>query len=227
MSAQRRVASGAIRNAQQLAHNGGLHMLQCIQKHMDNTVGSRQGEIIIGTLLGDGFLERNGNYFRLIIDHSLKQLPYLQYKHDHLKDFGGRIVLKKRFDSRTGKFYDHCLYRTRTSSILAEYQNLFYVKKRKSIPSNLPKIITPQILAIWFMDDGYKRNDCNAARLNTQSYSLEEHMVIQQALLNLGIQSKIHKQKQNFVTYIPSSSMNKFRGLIKDFIIPEMKYKIV
>jgi hypothetical protein len=194
---------------------------------MDNTVGSRQVEIIIGTLLGDGFLERNGNYFRLVLDHSVKQLPYLQYKYGHLKSFGGRIVVKKRFDSRTGKFYDHCMYRTRTSPKFAEYQNLFYVQKRKYIPKNLPKIITPQILAIWFMDDGYKRNDCNAARLNTQGYSLEEHEIIKSALLKFNIQSKIHKQKQNFVTYIPSRSMNKLRGLIKEFIIPEMKYKIV
>ncbi len=194
---------------------------------MDNTVGSRQGEIIIGTLLGDGFLERNGKYVRLIIDHSTKQYPYLQWKYEKLKDFGGTVVYKKQFYARTGQYYHHCILRTHTSPILEQYYKLFYKGRRKCIPPRLPKIITPQILAIWFMDDGYRRNDCNAARLNTQGYSIEEHSIIRDALSALGIKSQIHKQKQYFVTYIPSNSMHQPRQHIQNLMIPEMGYKIV
>ncbi len=194
---------------------------------MDNTVGSRQGEIIIGTLLGDGFLERNGNYVRLIIDHSTKQRSYVEWMYKELKSFGGQVVYKKQFDPRTNQFYHHSVFRSQTSPALEQYYSLFYRDKRKSIPLALPKIITPLILAIWFMDDGYRRNDCNAARLNTQSYTIKEHEIIQQALSTLGIQSTIHKQKQNLVIYIPSHSMNRLRQLLKGLIIPEMEYKIV
>ena len=194
---------------------------------MDNTVGSRQGEIIIGTLLGDGFLERNGKYVRLIIDHSAKQRSYVEWMYQELKNFGGQVVYKKQFDSRTNQFYHHSVFRSQTSPALEEYYSLFYKEKRKNIPLTLPKIITPLILAIWFMDDGYRRNDCNAARLNTQSYSAQEHEIIQQALLALGIQSTIHKQSKHLVTYIPSHSMNRLRQLLKGIILPEMEYKIV
>ena len=194
---------------------------------MDNTVGSQQGNIIIGTLLGDGFLERNGKYVRLIIDHSLKQQPYLEWKAKHLKDLGGRVIQKRRFDLRTIKFYDHCIFRSNSLPSLEEYFTLFYKGRKKIIPPSLSKIINPQILAVWLMDDGYRRNDCNAMRLNTQSYTIKEQAIIQKALKTLGLKSRIHKQRTKFVIYIPSGSMNQLRQLVSKLIIPTMKYKIV
>ena len=194
---------------------------------MDNTVGSRQGDIIIGTLLSDGFLERNGTNVRLIMDHSLKQKSYVKWKTRQLISLNGQVLDKRRFDSRTQKSYYHSLFRSHTSPFLEKYYKLFYQNGRKTIPLKLPKIITPLILAVWLMDDGYRRNDCNALRLNTQSYTAEEHSVIQQALLIMGIESKIHKQSKYLVTYIPSRSMNQLRRTVREFIIPDMEYKIV
>lgn len=202
-------------------------MIQRIQQYMGNTVGSRQKDIIIGTLLGDGFLERDGNHTRLIIDHSDTQRAYLEWKFQQLKSLGGKVIYKKRFDTRTKRFYYHCIFRSRTSSLFEEYFILFYKQKRKIVPRQLSDIINSQILAIWLMDDGYCRNDCNALRINTQSYSYEEHVIIQQALQTLGIDSNIHRQKQYWVTYIPSKAMNRVRTLVSDLIIPEMAYKIV
>ncbi|OHA61964.1 MAG: hypothetical protein A2117_00150 [Candidatus Wildermuthbacteria bacterium GWA2_46_15] len=194
---------------------------------MDNTVGSRQGDIIIGTLLGDGFLERNGAHVRLIMVHSFKQKSYVEWKTQQLINLRGQVLDKRRFDSRTQKFYYYSSFRSQTSPFLEKYYQLFYQNGKKIIPSKLPKIITPLILAIWLMDDGYKRNDCNALRLNTQSYSAEEHHIIQQALSRMGIESKIHKQDKYLVTYIPSRSMNQLRRIVREFIVPDMEYKIV
>ena len=55
-------------------------MVDRIQNCMENTVGSRQDNMIVGTLLGDGFLERNGLYVRLVADHSVKQAEYVCWK---------------------------------------------------------------------------------------------------------------------------------------------------
>ena len=195
--------------------------------HMDNTVGSQQGNIIIGTLLGDGFLERNGKYVRLVIDHGIKQKFYLEWKRHKLKYLAGKVIKKLRFDSRTGKFYGHCIFRSHSLPNLEDYYVLFYKGRKKIIPQNLPKIINPQILAVWIMDDGYRRNDCNAMRLNTQGYSVIEQAIIQKALKTLGLESRIHKQRKKFVIYIPSDSMNRLRQLVSKLIIPTMKYKIV
>ena len=194
---------------------------------MDNTVGSPQHDIILGTLLGDGFLEKNGKNFRLVIDHSLNQISYVKWLKSQLQDFKSSVVIKKRFDSRVGKTYNHCILRTESSRLLDNYSEIVYRgKSKKMIPKNLPEIINGQILAIWIMDDGYKRNDCNALRLNTQSFSYEEHKLIQKALQSISIESTIQRHKNGFVIYIPSRSMNKIRETVNPYIIPEMKYKI-
>ena len=193
---------------------------------MDNTVGSQQRDIIIGTLLGDGFLERNGKNVRLIVDHSLAQQEYVIWKKERLDAIPSKLTIKRRKDMRTGKFYSHCILRTRSLPLFEEYVHLFYKDKRKCVPRDLPQYISPQMLAVWIMDDGYRRNDCNAMRLNTQSYSYEEQGVIRTALETVGIESIIQKHKESFVIYIPSRSMERVRSFVRPHIIPSMEYKI-
>ncbi len=82
------------------------------------------------------------------------------------------------------------------------------------------------MLAVWIMDDGYRRNDCNALRLNTQGYSYADHQVIKESLKKLGIESTIHRQTKHFVTYIPSASMDLLRSTVTPYIIPSMAYKL-
>jgi hypothetical protein len=48
-------------------------------------LSGEEKSVIIGSLLGDGYLERNGKYFRLQITHSIKQKDYLMWKMDKLK----------------------------------------------------------------------------------------------------------------------------------------------
>jgi len=51
---------------------------------MGNIVGSQrdlisnQKEVLLGTLLGDGTLELNGECVRLRVDHSIKQRAYVK-----------------------------------------------------------------------------------------------------------------------------------------------------
>ena len=202
-------------------------MVQLNSDHMDNTVGSRQRDIIVGTLLGDGFIERNGKGLRLVMDHSAVQKEYVRWKAHFLSGMTYSILLKDRYDSRTGKVYRHCILRTRNTPRLYLYLDAFYASgTRKSIPLNLPDMMTPQMLAVWIMDDGYRRNDCNALRINSQSYVFEEHAIIQKSLKRLDIPSSIQKHKAAFVTYIPSRGMHRLRQLIEPLVIPQMKYKI-
>jgi hypothetical protein len=193
---------------------------------MDNTVGSQLENIIVGTLLGDGCLERNGRYTRLIIDHSMKQAKYVEWLSNELRTLPHSLIKKKRLDSRTMKTYEHYILRTHTSCELEKYFDMFYPQKVKRIPEHLRTIINPQILAIWIMDDGYKRNDCNAMRLNTQSYTYDDHEVIRESLKSFDIDSHIQKHKAGFVLYIPSHSMNTLRNLVRPYIIESMEYKI-
>lgn len=193
---------------------------------MGNTVGSQQNDIIIGTLLGDSYLERNGKYCRLLSDHSTNQTDYVKWLAVKLSVLYPRISFKERLDLRTSKVYSHCLLKTRSSSELENYFRLFYKSGLKVLPKNLPAIMSPQILAVWVMNDGFKRSDCNALRLNTQSFNYTEHLIIKHALSKLALESTIQSHKNKFVVYVPSKSMNRLRGLIGNLVIDSMKYKI-
>lgn len=193
---------------------------------MDNTVGSRQQDLIIGTLLGDGFLEKNGRNFRLVMGHSLKQLEYVKWKQQMLLPLTSTLAVTERLDARTNKSYHYATLRTKTAPIFKEYFDLFYRNGHRIIPANLPNVINPRMLAIWVMDDGYKRNDCNALRLNTQAYSYAEQLLIQKSLQRLSLEARIQHHKKTFVIYIPSSSMTKLRELISPYVVESMRYKV-
>lgn len=194
---------------------------------MDNTVGSQQYNIIVGTLLGDGCLERNGRRVRLVVGHSVRQKMYLDWKAECLLSLQPSISDLNRFDRRTGKTYEFYLMRTRSLPDLEQYVRMFYGSgRRKHVPEELPQVLNPQMLAVWIMDDGYRRNDCNALRLNTQGYTFTEQQIIQRALATLLITSNIQKHKHQFVVYIPSGSMSRLRTLVQPFLIPSMAYKL-
>ena len=77
------------------------------------------------------------------------------------------------------------------------------------------------------MDDGYKRNDCNALRLNTDSFSLPEQRLLQSALeKNFEIKSTLHRKGEYWNIYIPESSVRRFVQIIKPYILPSIAYKI-
>lgn len=146
-------------------------ILLCNPEYMDNIVGSQQFDSIVGTLLRDSFLERNGRYPRLVADHSLVQKDYVEWKASQLLAFHPRISFVNRFDLRTKKRYQHCVLRTLSSPSLEMFYELFYVEGKKRLPKSLPSLISPQMLAIWAMDDGYKRNDCRAFRGLTHNHT--------------------------------------------------------
>ena len=102
------------------------------------------------------------------------------------------------------------------------------MNSKKIIPDTICELLkSPLSLAVWFMDDGYKRNDCNAFRLGTDSFTLEEQKLLQNVLeKNFGIETKVHKKGRYWNIYIPERESKKFVRIIKPYIIPKLKYKI-
>ena len=79
------------------------------------------------------------------------------------------------------------------------------------------------------MDDGYKRSDCNALRISTNSYSREEISLLQMVLRNnFGIDSNQHQQTgDQYVIYIPFRRSKKFCDIIRPFVIKYFSYKLI
>ena len=88
------------------------------------------------------------------------------------------------------------------------------------------------------MDDGTKRNDCNAGRIATQGFTQAEHEQLKECIWkNFDIQLSIDvwhnkKNQELFGLSIPSRGGNfrKWCDIIRPFIeneVPSMKYKLI
>lgn len=189
----------------------------------------RQEAIIIGTILGDGCLERNGKHVRLRLEHGKSQKSYLLWKYNELKEIiTGNIMRLHSYHKINKCFYDSFRAYTFSNQIFDQYWNIFYPKNKKVIPVRIKSILTdPLSIAVWFMDDGYKRNDCNALRLGTDSFTKNEHVLLQFVLKNnFGIETSLHKKGKYWNIYIPQKESKKFVDLVRPNIIPEFTYKI-
>jgi len=189
----------------------------------------REFGVLVGTILGDAYIDQYSNDARVAIMHSLKQKEYVNWKYQELKRFVKMSPMgSEYYDSRYNKKYFWWRFQTRRFPEFKRVAKLFYEGKRKIIPGNIDKILTnPISLAVWYMDDGGRRMDCHGMFLNTLSYSKTEQIKLQKCLLkNFGINTRIHWITDGFRLYIPKSEARHFCEIISPYIIPSMVYKL-
>lgn len=190
---------------------------------MDNTAGSLtqlQKSFVIGTLLGDGYIRQakgRKNAF-LEVNHSITQKEYVEWKYNILKNLT-RSGPKSRNGNGTRIAYR---FFTRQHPEFTKIMDVFYKDRKKCIP-NLK--LDPMMVAVWFMDDGSRCNKENVY-LNTQQFSKEDQYKLLESLKEIGLEGTLNKDKEYYRIRFKTSSIPKLFGIIKEFIIPSMKYKI-
>lgn len=182
---------------------------------------STQHAVLVGSLLGDGTLRKQGTRTNALLEvnHAAKHRMYVDWKWNHFRDYvltppkqrlsnGGRIAYR---------------FTTRSLPVFTDYYQRFYRSGRKHIPQDLR--LDPLILAVWFMDDGAKSR--SACYLNTQQFSLAEQRFLQ-ALLerDLGIRSALNRDKHYRRLRITSASTIKMRSLMEPHVLPLFRYKL-
>ena len=121
------------------------------------------------------------------------------------------------------KFYDDLFY--------PAYGALQYKGRKKRVPENIHELLTPRVLAYWFMDDGsYTSKKNRTYRFNTQSFPFGDQQRLIEALkMNFDIDATIqknHSYTSNYTLYIRSKSTERFVDLIRPYINPCFSYKI-
>jgi hypothetical protein len=204
-----------------------------------NPVGSREAkhlsqrceEVLVGTILGDGCLERNGINVRLRIDHSLSQQAFVDWKRRELEELNPSLPrVVRRVDSRTGTEHQNYRFSTRSLPVLNRYFQLFHGDRgRKVVPRCISALLrTPLSLAVWYMDDGGRRRDCRGGYLNTNAYSAAEVALLQDCLRKrFDLSTAVHFAAGKPRIYIPSSQFGMFCELIRPHVIGEMLYKLL
>lgn len=189
-----------------------------------------QHEVLIGTMLGDGCLEKNGKHSRLRVDQSQQQKEYVEWKYEVFQSWTiSSPKLVDFFDLRTNKTYSHCRFTTLSLEVFDVYRDIFYYEGRKRVPINLNSLLQScRSIAVWYMDDGYRRSDCKGLYLCTSSFTLDEQYLLMSCLLdNFEIDTRIHWASGNARLYIPAKSAEKFCKMIEPYIVESMSYKLL
>lgn len=193
-------------------------------------LSKRCEEIVLGTVLGDGCLERNGSNVRLRIDHAYSQRALVEWKHRELHELeplSPRIV--ERIDKRTGQKHVNYRFTTRTTNVLNQMRSLFYGEGEKRISPEVCNLLDSSLsVAVWYMDDGGRRSDCRSGYLNTNAYTTSDVDLLRHALRrNFDIQTVTHYAAGKPRIYIPASQFAQFCDVVRPHIIREMEYKLL
>ncbi len=190
-----------------------------------------QKAIVIGTILGDGFLQKTGkNNARLRLEHSLKQRDYLLWKCQILNNFfQKKPEILTRNNLKFGKSYQYIRSQSYSGLEFGKLHQLFYVDGKKVVPNKISKLLKePMSLAVWFMDDGYFYQRDKVAYIylpNLDSNSINNLLIALKLNYGLSPQLKI-KKRGEYVFNFSVKDTAKLIQIIKPYIIESMSYKL-
>ena len=112
-------------------------------------ITDNQKTIIIGNILGDGYLHRlHSGSTRLQLKQAERYKEYVMWSYENLKNLclSGPKQRKDNF-----QWYVN----TRYLQEIGDLHSLFYCNGKKYIPNNIVQLLkSPLSLAVWYMDDG-------------------------------------------------------------------------
>ena len=207
---------------------------------MDNTVGRLQSlfpphqfDVIIGSLLGDARLEcrsigkRHSITARLRIHQSEKQKEYVFWKYEMLKNLvsKGPRRIKAGHDQKRNKDHYSWYFHTKSFEHLGILHSYFYRNNIKILPETIFELLTPQALAVWFMDDG--SNTKESYTISTHCFSMSDQLRILNMLKErFDIKATIVKDRSKLKIRIGKNDYQKLNHIIEPHISPSMIYKI-
>ena len=191
----------------------------------------RQQALLIGTILGDGYLQKTGERnARLRLEHGGKQKEYLLWKAQQFtRFFSGAPEEIARFHPGTKKTYTYWRWQSHASPELGKWRTRFYMNGVKHIPETLGKLLRdPLSLAVWYMDDGYYSQEQKHSFIYLGRVSRTEADIAQKTIAdNFGIVSRVYdKKEKGFALFFSVVETKKFHALVREHIVPSMAYKL-
>lgn len=210
---------------------GVRNKLLCTQPPI--TISNKANQIIMGSLLGDGCIIRKNANCVFTIRHSLIQKPYLLYKYKLLIGENLDIKYSERNNSykqsiingRLIKDNGYCEIRSKVNQAFNKYRNEWY-SPTKEVPDSIYELDALG-LSIWYMDDGAVHFP-TGAYFSTNGFDHNSQLKLQDMLFkNFNLRVNIHKNKDKEILYLVQKDYPKFINIIKEYVCPEMNYKII
>jgi uracil-DNA glycosylase family 4 len=180
-------------------------------------------DVVCGTLLGDGTISSASSH--LSFSHSAKQSKYAEFKAELLAELEPRQALLTVAAVAGGRVsYEVVQVRTLARRALGVLRREFY-GQRKRVPPWIAYRLSPRMLAIWFMDDGYTRvrpGRRPLAEIATVCFAEADLRILQQGLLRLGLPAKAARGR----LYFDVPTTRALCEAISPFVPPSMRYKL-
>lgn len=210
--------------------------------------------ILIGLLLGDGYIDEKG---RIQIEHGEKQKEYCIYKakllhsvcggkdikvHEYIRN---RSILKdkKQFKESTFTTYS---FKKQSQSFIPIRQLLYNENKKKYISEEIVKYLTPEAIALWWMDDGCltkkytyvdgEKKHCGYMLRLCTFLPKEQNEIIQKFFEDTYsmkwnvVKADGAKDDSQWMLRCGSIEGRKFLNIIREYIIsnvPSLSYKVI
>lgn len=172
-----------------------------------------QEEEIVGMMLGDASIDRNGKF-------SYSQETRRKGRVEQLLSWitWGNIEIKER----KGKGVTHRFFVS--DSYFMSIRDKWYPDGKKRVPRDLE--ITPRTLASWFMDDGTATN--RQAIFCTQGFIEEDIDFIVKKMMEIGFSPVKSRTfgKSTFFIRLNKDDHHKLCEMVSKYTHPECKYKI-
>lgn len=142
------------------------------------TIFTEKHQLLLAMAIGDGYITKT---FTLTITHCEKQLEYLKFKRNLLIQAGVNCKNIKAFNNNGFPAYR---FETFACTELKEIRQFLYTPK-KTLTRQILNYLTPQGIAMWYLDDGglsksYRNNVLvrNELMLNTGLFKADNQVII-------------------------------------------------
>ena len=210
--------------------------------------------ILIGLLLGDGYINDKG---RIEIEHCEKQKDYCIFKAKLLHSVcGGKDIKvheyirnhsilkdKKQFKESTFITYS---FKKQSQSFIPIRIMLYGEDRKKRITKEILDLLTPEVIALWWMDDGCltkkytyvdgEKKHCGYMLRICTYLSKEQNELIRQYFIDKYnmtwnvVKADNAKDDTQWMLRCGSIEGRKFLNIIREYIeknVPSMNYKVI
>lgn len=185
-------------------------------------------DVLIGTCLGDLHISRRNINSYLHFHQGLINKEYLYHLFELFSKYSNyeAPIHKEYLNNKSNKIFNSIFFNTLSLPCFNYYHELFYVDKIKIVPLNIGKLLNSRSLAYWAMDDGSKIE--SGFHLNTNSFTLSDVQLLIKVLKeNFDLNCTYHNKGRNqYLIYIRTESMIKFRSLVSPYFHESMMYKL-
>ena len=191
----------------------------------------QQTSVLIGTILGDGFLQKTGEKnARLRLEHGQKQKDYVLWKGNIFgRLFQGKPNYLERIHPKSKVAYKYCRWQSSSGPAFGKWRKYFYPNGKKIIPNDMGKILTePITLAVWYMDDGYFNKTNRNSYIYLGRVTRIEAEILRKAIKkNFEIEAKIYdKKNKGFALFFGARETENLHAIVHPFIIESLQYKL-